>query len=118
MTDKQSQLDNDSPKEEGDTKQSSPQVIAQEGGGQEMKDEVLEQITASPRPTGAEDRTSVSSETSSENDSVRSKVPHFNCPEHIVRILLCMRQMPNFDNFFITQFCHKSVSALLHYKVN
>ena len=30
------------------------------------------------------DSLSLSSESSSENDSLRSKVPHVNCPEHIV----------------------------------
>ena len=34
--------------------------------------------------TGKGDNLSLSSEGSSENDSLRSKVPRFNCPEHIV----------------------------------
>ena len=31
------------------------------------------------------DSLSLSSEDSSKNDSLRSKIPHVNCPEHIVR---------------------------------
>ncbi|XP_078353797.1 BRISC and BRCA1-A complex member 1-like isoform X2 [Oculina patagonica] len=41
--------------------------------------------------TGKRDSLSLSSEGSSENDSLRNKVPHVNCPEHII---LCLDLCP------------------------
>jgi len=60
-------------------------VLAEEqvsGDGEEEQVEGSELTTQLTAEKG--DSLSLSSESSSENDSLRSKVPRVNCPEHIV----------------------------------
>ena len=55
------------------------------GDGEEELAEGNDITTQSTQLTAEKgDSLSLSSESSSENDSLRSKVPHVNCPEHIV----------------------------------
>lgn len=65
------------------------------------------------------DSLSLSSESSSENDSLRSKVPHVNCPEHIVsrnetvwtlQLYLCFGLKWNFIDFGLLYFMNAFVT--------
>lgn len=89
------------------TKESLMNVEEQHSSGDGEEDRKDGDSRVFAQPTGIGDSSSLSSD-SSENDSLRSRVPRVNCPEHIVSRNLTLVQLENF-----LQKGHKGYRAVL-----